>query len=99
MDHGHAFDAIFAASDVLAMTAIMALQAKGRSVPGDVAVVGYDNIGQAKLSTPPLTTIDQDIAGGGQLMVDLLLRQLAGEDVKSQVTSTRLIVRGSSLPA
>jgi DNA-binding LacI/PurR family transcriptional regulator len=97
MDHGHAFDAIFAASDVLAMTAIMALQAKGRSVPGDVAVVGYDNIGQAKLSTPPLTTIDQDIAGGGQLMVDLLLRQLAGEDVKSQVTSTRLIVRGSSL--
>ncbi len=99
LDHGHAFDAIFAASDVLAMTAIMALQAKGRSVPGDVAVVGYDNIGQAKLSTPPLTTIDQDIAGGGQLMVDLLLRQLAGEDVKSQVTSTRLIVRGSSLPS
>lgn len=98
IDCGQPFDAIFAASDVLAMTAIMALQAKGRSVPADVAVVGYDNIGQAKLSTPPLSTIDQDIAAGGQLMVNLLLRQLAGEDVQSQATPTRLIVRASSQP-
>jgi DNA-binding LacI/PurR family transcriptional regulator len=98
MDHNDQFDGIFAASDVLAMTAIMALQARGRSVPGDVSVVGYDNIGQAKLSTPPLTTIDQDIAAGGRLMVDLLLEQLAGKTVQSQMTSTRLIVRGSSVP-
>lgn len=96
MDKGQEFDAIFAASDVLAMTAIMALQARGRSVPDDVAVVGYDNIGQAALSTPPLTTIDQDIAAGGALMVDMLLRQLAGDEVASQQTPTRLIVRGST---
>lgn len=96
MDEGQDFDAIFAASDVLAMTAIMALQARGRLVPEDVAVVGYDNIGQAALSTPPLTTIDQDIVSGGALMVDMLLRQLAGEEVASQQTPTRLIVRGST---
>lgn len=97
IDAGNAFDAIFAASDVLAMTAMMALQARGRSIPEDVAVVGYDNIGQAALSTPPLSTIDQDIAAGGVLLVDLLLRQLAGEDVESQLTPTRLIVRSSSV--
>jgi len=96
MEQGHGFDAIFAASDVLAMTAIMALQAKGHSVPEDVAVVGYDNIGQAALFTPPLTTVDQDISGGGALLVDLLLRQLDGEEVQSQLTPTRLIVRGSA---
>lgn len=97
MEQGHRFDAIFAASDVLAMTAIMALRARGCSVPADVAVVGYDNIGQAALSTPPLTTIDQDIAAGGAMLVDLLLRQLAGEEVESQILPTRLIVRGSTV--
>jgi DNA-binding LacI/PurR family transcriptional regulator len=98
MKNGPQFDAIFAASDVLAMTAILALQAKKRRVPDDVAVVGYDNIGQSRLSSPPLTTIDQNIAAGGALLVDLLLRKLAGEDVSSQLTPTRLIVRQSTLP-
>lgn len=95
---GKGFDAIFAASDVLAMTAIMALQAEGKYVPGDVSVVGYDNVGQSALSTPPLTTVDQNIAAGGEMLVDLLLRQLNGEEVSSQLTPTKLIVRGSSEP-
>lgn len=93
---GIAFDAIFAASDVLAMTAIHALQAAGKSVPGDVSVVGYDNIGQSSLMTPALTTVDQHIAEGGELMVDLLLKKLAGGEVRSRTTSTELIVRDSS---
>lgn len=93
---GPAIDAIFAASDVLAMTAIMAVQATGRSVPDDVAVVGYDNIGQSRLCTPPLTTVDQNIAAGGRLLVELLLKKLAGKQVKSRLTPTRLIVRGST---
>lgn len=97
IERGHSFDAIFAASDVLAMTAIMALRAKGKTVPGDVAVVGYDNIGQAALTTPSLTTIDQNIKEGGRLLVDLLLKQLAGETVETQLLPTRLIVRGSTV--
>ena len=55
------FDAVFAASDVLAIAAIHALQSKGLRVPEDVAVVGYDNIGQAAMFSPGLTTIDQNI--------------------------------------
>ncbi len=93
---GISFDAIFAASDVLAMTAIHALQASGLSVPGDVSVVGYDNIGQSSLMTPALTTIDQHIGEGGKLMVELLFKKLAGEEVRSRTTSTELIIRDSS---
>lgn len=95
VDEGRAFDAIFAASDVLAITAIHALAARGLKVPEDVSVVGYDNIGQAALTTPPLTTIDQNIQLGGEIMVDLLLRKIAGERVRSTMTPTRLMIRGS----
>lgn len=91
------FDALFAASDVLAMSAIQALQSLGRVVPDDVAVVGYDNIGQSGLATPPLTTVDQHIKIGGEAMVDLLLRKLSGEKVKSHLTPTTLVVRKSSM--
>ncbi len=93
---GVSFDAIFAASDVLAIAAIQAVRAANLKVPGDIAVVGYDNIGQAKMATPPLTTIDQNIRHGGELMVDLLLQKIAGKTVKSELTATRLIVRDSS---
>lgn len=92
---GVTFDAVFGASDVLAMAAIHALQAKGLTVPGDVSVVGYDNIGQSSVSTPALTTIDQNIAMGGERMVELLLRKLDGKKVKSEMMPTRLIVRQS----
>jgi DNA-binding LacI/PurR family transcriptional regulator len=93
---GKAFDAVFAASDVLAIAAMHAVRACGKSVPGDVAVVGYDNIGQSALTLPGLTTIDQNIKQGGEMMVDLLLSKLAGETVHSEVTPTRLVVRGST---
>jgi len=95
IDDGQSFDGIFAASDVLAMAAIHALQSRGKTVPIDVSVVGYDNIGQANMSTPPLTTIDQNIAQGGQIMVDLLLAKINGKPVKSEFTATELVVRGS----
>ena len=95
IDDGQSIDGVFAASDVLAMAAIHALQSRGKTVPIDVSVVGYDNIGQANMSTPPLTTIDQNIAQGGQIMVDLLLAKINGKPVKSEFTATELVVRGS----
>ncbi|MEE9329170.1 MAG: LacI family DNA-binding transcriptional regulator [Parvularculaceae bacterium] len=93
---GHKFDAVFAASDVLAMSCIHALQANGLSVPDDVAVVGYDNIGQAAMAAPSLTTIDQNIKAGGEMMVDLLLKKISGKVVESQITQTKLIIRKST---
>ena len=96
IERGARFDALAAASDVLAMSAMTVLQGAGLKIPDDVAVTGYDNVGQSKLATPPLTTIDQSIAQGGELLVDLLLRKIAREDVASQMTPTSLIVRQST---
>jgi DNA-binding LacI/PurR family transcriptional regulator len=94
---GVAFDAAFAFSDVIALAAIGALAAAGKSVPGEVAVVGFDDILLARHSNPPLTTVRQDLAFGARAMVDLLFRRMAGEDAPSTLAPVELIVRGSSV--
>ena len=93
---GHDFDAIFAASDLIAIGALRALAEAGRKVPEDVALVGFDNIPAASLTTPPLTTIRQDVQGAGERLVETLLAQIDGSDPPSARLPTRLIVRGSS---
>jgi len=94
---GVAIDAAFAFSDVVALAAIGALHEAGRTVPGDVAVVGFDDIVLARHSSPPLTTIRQDLAFGARAMVDLLFRRMAGEGASSTLAPVELVVRGSSV--
>jgi len=89
------FDAIFAASDNIAMGAIKALQARGVRVPSDVAVVGFDDIPIAPFYTPPLTTVRQNIHRGGELLVDRVMRLVAGREAESEVLPTELVVRAS----
>lgn len=79
-------DGIFAASDLMAMGALQVLRREGRRVPEDVAVVGFDNIDMAQLSSPPLTTIRQDTIGQGQAMVRLLLQVLNRTDELSRAS-------------
>ena len=93
---GIVFDAVFAASDLLAMAAISTLRRLGRLVPDDVAVVGYDDIALAEHFHPPLSTVAQPIGEAGRALVALLLAQLAGERVLSRQLATRLVVRQSS---
>jgi len=59
IDSGQAFDAIFAASDLIAIGAMSALKDRGLKVPEDVAVVGFDDIPAASYVSPPLTTVRQ----------------------------------------
>jgi DNA-binding LacI/PurR family transcriptional regulator len=92
---GLAFDAIVAASDLIAIGAIRALQMRGIDVPRDVSVVGFDDIPAATLANPPLTTIAQDTRLAGELLVDSLLSQIRGEHAEPQMLPTRLIVRSS----
>jgi DNA-binding LacI/PurR family transcriptional regulator len=94
---GIPFDAIFAFSDVIALAAVSALIEAGRSVPGDVAVVGFDDIVLARHSAPPLTTVRQDLAMGARTMVDLLFERMSGGPVRSALTPVELVARGSSL--
>ncbi|WP_435202034.1 LacI family DNA-binding transcriptional regulator [Qipengyuania sp. 902] len=93
---GKAFDAVFAASDLIAIGAMRALAEAGRSVPGDVAVVGFDDIPAASLTTPPLTTVMQDIRGAGQALVETLIAQIEDRDLPPRKLPGKLIVRGSS---
>ncbi|MBO9547318.1 MAG: LacI family DNA-binding transcriptional regulator [Caulobacter sp.] len=94
---GVPFDGIFAFSDVVALAAVGALHEAGKTVPGDVGVVGFDDIVLARHSNPPLTTVRQDLAFGARAMVDLLFRRMAGEDARSTLAPVELVVRGSSV--
>ena len=92
---GVEFDSIVAASDLIAMGALRALQEAGVDVPRQVAVVGFDDIPAASLTNPPLTTVMQDTRRAGDLLVDTLLRQIAGDPVANSVIPTRLVIRKS----
>ncbi|KIF77778.1 LacI family transcriptional regulator [Streptomyces sp. 150FB] len=74
-------DAVFAANDLMASGALRVLKERGRTVPGDVALVGFDNMDSvAETTEPPLTTVQQDVEGQGRLMARLLLRRLGRDD-------------------
>ena len=89
-------DGIVAASDVIAMSAIRALSEHGLSVPGDVAVTGYDDITIAAHTVPPLTTIRQDMENGAAQLMEKLFAVLNGETVTSSEMAPKLIVRAST---
>ncbi len=90
---GVAFDGIVAASDLIALGAIRALRRAGVSVPGDVSVVGYDDMLLSRLSTPALSTIRQDTFHAGQLLVASILE--SARDNSPGYLPTDLIVRES----
>lgn len=89
-------DGIFAASDMIAQTAIQILASRGTSVPGDVRVVGFDDLPIARSTVPPLTTIRQDIQTGAGQMIDCLFRRIDGKQTGSIVLNPELVVRGTS---
>ena len=89
------FDAIAGASDLIALGAMHALQERNVNVPGDVAVVGFDDIAAAALASPALTTMAQNTRLAGEVMVDTLLRLIRQEPAESQVLPARLVVRRS----
>ncbi|MFI4959022.1 MAG: substrate-binding domain-containing protein, partial [Lysobacterales bacterium] len=91
------FDAVFAASDLIAIGAMRALSDHGLRVPQDVALVGFDDIPMASFVNPPLTTILQDTKQAGEVLVDSLLALIRGEPVDSEVLPVKLMVRRSSL--
>ncbi len=95
---GEAFDGLVAASDVIASAALQVLAAHGRAVPGDVGVVGFDDIGLAAHTYPPLTTVRQEIRQGAQLLAEAVLAKIEALHARSSQIVPRLVVRGSSLP-
>ena len=89
------FDGVVAASDLIALGAIRALQRAGVKIPEDVSVVGYDDVPFARYSRPALTTISQDTARAGRLLVSKLLNAIGQREIRSERVATNLIVRES----
>jgi LacI family transcriptional regulator len=92
--------AIFAASDVMALKALEVAKDLGLSVPGDLSVAGFDNIPEAALAQPGLTTVDQSMYRLGHEAARMLKSLVSGdwEGPSHIVLPTRLVVRGSTAP-
>jgi len=96
LDAGIELDGIVACSDVFAMSAMQALAERGYSIPADCAIVGYDDIALAALTTPPLTTVRQNCREGARLLVEKLELAIRHERAESAVIPTAIVVRASS---
>ncbi|MFC8592319.1 LacI family DNA-binding transcriptional regulator [Streptomyces atroolivaceus] len=92
--------AVFAANDQMALGLLRALRERGRVIPDDVSVIGFDNIPEAGSYMPPLTTVHQDFAEVGRLCVEGVLRRMRHDEAEHGTTlvPTRLVVRDSTAP-
>jgi DNA-binding LacI/PurR family transcriptional regulator len=89
-------DAVFANSDLMAMAAMDVLRTRGRRVPEDVAVVGYDDLSIAEVANPPLTTVSQNLPQAGRLLAQNLIQYLRTGVVTNVVVPVNLVVRKSA---
>lgn len=96
LDSGQPFDAVVAACDLVAIGALHALRDRGLSVPGDVSVIGFDDIQAASYTNPPLTTVRQDTVAAGELLVENLLRLMNDQMLDRTIIPAKLVVRGST---
>lgn len=98
LSSGAEFDSVFAHNDISAAGVLRALRAAGRSVPDDIAVVGFDDIPMAEHTEPPLTTVRQPTRQMGETAARMLLSHLGGTAVPDApvVLPTELVVRHSA---
>ena len=91
------FTAVIASNDESALGAMQALRAAGRAIPGDVALIGFDDRPESAVQSPPLSSVHLPLFQMGAQAVDFLLRQIAGEAELPQAVKvgTRLIPRAS----
>ena len=97
LDRAPDLDGVFVASDLMATGAISVLRARGRRVPEDVAIVGFDNSSAAMTGEIGITTVHQPSREMGREMARMLLALLRGEPTERvRVMPTRLVVRDSA---
>ena len=98
LDREPGLTAIFALGDVIALGCIRALMDRGRRVPEDISVVGYDGVVLSRYSIPRLTTVRQDTAALAEQGVELLLGQIQGDQIQPiHRTVPFLLVEGESV--
>lgn len=88
LEHHPEITAVFAASDEMAVGAILQATRMGRKIPDDLSMIGFDNVRLAEMSNPPLTTVSQSLYEMGQAGVDLLFQLIEESHKKGKVIST-----------
>lgn len=96
LDQGLPFDGVFATSDVAAANVIAALGARNIQIPGQVQLVGYDDVAMSAYIHPPLTTVRQPKDQAAEAMVDLLTEKMDGGASRAVVLPAELVVRKST---
>ncbi len=91
------FDAVFVGSDIMAIGAMEALRAANRTIPDDVAVVGFDGIDLTAHCSPPLTTVRQRVPAAGKLLAENLLQFIDNGIVTNTTLPVELIARFSTV--
>ncbi len=91
--------AIFCYNDMTAIGALKAIRAHGLTVPGDISLVGFDDLPLASYMEPPLTTVRQPKQEMGRLAMQVLLKLIAGSDAEQNIiVKGEVIVRQSTAP-
>ena len=96
MEQAPNLDAVFVNSDLMAIGAINAIQNSGKTVPGDVAVIGYDDLSIAAYNNLPLTTIRQNISLVGKLLTQNLIQYIQSGTITNVTTPVELVIRQSA---
>lgn len=91
-------DAVICFADMLAIGALHRIHERGLSVPGDIALVGFDDITEASYSYPPLSTISADHSEIATTAVSALIERIANPEapIREYLVSHRLIIRDST---
>jgi DNA-binding LacI/PurR family transcriptional regulator len=98
LDRRPDLDAVFVASDLMAAGAIRALRERGRRIPDDVAVVGFEDSPIARQTDPPLTTVHQPVERMGREMARLLVARINKGELLEQpyvLLDTHMVARQS----
>ncbi|MET1072897.1 MAG: LacI family DNA-binding transcriptional regulator [Umezawaea sp.] len=96
LDEHPDLDAVFVASDAMAAGALTVLRDRGRAVPEDIAVVGFNDVVTARHTQPRLTTVHQPIEALGREMTRMLVRLINGEQPTPLILPTELVIRDSA---
>ncbi len=92
--------AVFSMNDLMAIGAIQVIKERGLSIPGDISIIGLDNIPFCDIVSPPLTTVAQPFDEMAKEGINLLLKLIEGKKTRKTiiVIQPKLVIRSSTAP-
>lgn len=96
LNKSKSFSAIFAANDIMAFGARLALHRRGIRVPDDISIIGFDDQAESAFVTPPLTTVRQPAREMGQAAAEALVKLISGSEYELPSLVAKIVIREST---